>query len=118
MNNSNGPEKGFLSARVLNTVFISQVVINIIVLGLIIAGLVYALAQLNAQEARQEQITQTQIEIVQNQNNIQLCAQHDVILAVRKLDRGLERVLGLPPLANIDVPRVKGLDCEGLLAGR
>jgi hypothetical protein len=118
-NNSVGTQKrGFLSPRVLNIIFLAQVVVNIVVLGLIVAGLFFVIGRVDRQAKFQEEATQAQIEFVQGQNDKQLCAQHDIILAVRKLGRGFERALGLPPLTNIDVPDVKGLDCASLSARR
>jgi len=113
--NSVGSQKrGFLSPRVLNIIFLSQVVVNIVVLGIVVAGLFFVIGRVDRQAALQEQVTQVQIEFIQGQNDQQLCAQHDIILAIRNLSRGFERVLGLPPIANIDVPDVKGLSCGNL----
>lgn len=58
------------------------------------------------------EINRRQIEAVQNQNNQQLCVQHDIILTVRQLAEGFRRTFGTPQLAEIEVPDVTGLDCE------
>ena len=113
--NNNSDEKGlFLSPKALNAIFIIQVAVNIMVLGLIVAGLIYTLGELNQASERQEAITRVQIEFIQEQNDKQLCAQHDIIQAVRQLSRGLERVLGLPSIAKIRVPNVSGINCRAL----
>lgn len=111
------PEKGFLSKRVLDLFFTFQVVVNIIVLGLLTAAMIYVLGQLSEQATRQEQVLKAQLEFVQTQNDVQICTQHDIILAIQKLARGFERVLSLPPIAQIDVPKVSHIDCETLLLG-
>lgn len=105
-------EKGFLSRRVMDLFFIFQIVINVVVLGILVALMFLALARLNTQATRQDQIIKAQINFVQKQNDVQLCTQHDIILAIQKLAHGFERVLGLPPLAKIDVPSTQGLNCD------
>jgi hypothetical protein len=55
-----------------------------------------------------DEVNRQQVIIVQQQNNAQLCAQHDILVAVRQIGRKL----GLP-VADIIVPDVTGLDCEG-----
>jgi len=49
----------------------------------------------------------SQTNIVQHQNDTQLCAQHDITVAVKKI--GLK--LGLP-VDDIVPPDVRGIDCE------
>ena len=52
------------------------------------------------------QLNQNQVAIVQQQNDAQICTQHDIVLAVKSIGRKL----GLP-VDDITVPDVKGLDC-------
>lgn len=49
---------------------------------------------------------QQQIVYIQKQNDLQLCAQHDIIVATRKIGQKL----GLP-VRDIMVPSVEGLNC-------
>jgi hypothetical protein len=56
------------------------------------------------QEVRQ--ISERQTLILQQQNNFQICNQHDMILALDDI----ARKLGLPP-NDFVVPDVKGLNC-------
>lgn len=114
-NGTNGDR--LLSRRVIDLFFIFQVAINVIVLGILVTMMFVALSRINDQASRQDLILKSQIEFVQNQNDIQLCTQHDIILAIQKLGRGLERALGLPPLAHIDIPNTQGLKCDEI-AGR
>jgi hypothetical protein len=61
----------------------------------------------NADTAKQiGEINQRQIETVREQNNAQLCAQHDIVIAVRKIGTKL----GLP-VEDIVPPNVDGIDC-------
>ncbi len=52
------------------------------------------------------ELNKNQVSIVQQQNDAQICTQHDIIIAVRQIARSL----GLPS-DDIIVPDVSGLDC-------
>ena len=114
----NSNTDGFLSRRVLDLFFVFQIAANVVVLGILTAMMFLALDRINDQATRQDLIIKQQIEFVQTQNDVQLCTQHDIILAVQKLGRGFERVLGLPPLANIDIPDTHGLNCDEITGRR
>lgn len=92
-------ERGFLSRRIIDWLFLLQVVL--------VVGVLLILTAYTVQTANQVQvISQRQIDIVQQQNNAQLCAQHDIIIATRQIARSL----GLPT-SGIVVPNVEGLSC-------
>lgn len=91
--------QGFLSRRVLDWLFMLQVVL--------VVGVLLVLTTYTVQTANQVQvISQRQIDYVAQQNNLQLCAQHDIIVATRQIARSL----GLPT-RGIVVPDVTGLPC-------
>ena len=50
-----------------------------------------------------------QIEVVKTQNEVQICAQYEITLAVREVARRL----GLP-WRDIALPSVEGIDCEAI----
>lgn len=52
------------------------------------------------------EINRRQLDAIEYQNDTQLCAQHDIILAVRSIGRKL----GLPT-GDIPVPDTEGLEC-------
>lgn len=89
----------WLTNRQTDVLFIVQVTLNIAA-GVFIAVLVLlTLRQIS-------EINQRQIQAVQQQNNTQLCAQHDIVIAVRQI--GVK--LGLP-VDDIRIPDVEGLNC-------
>lgn len=88
-----------LSRRALDALYITQIVANILVLGIIVAMLVVGAQRLS-------DIQTQQITIVQQQNDAQICTQHDIIISVRQIARSL----GLPT-EDIVVPDVEGLNC-------
>lgn len=57
-------------------------------------------------------INRRQIEAIADQNDQQLCVQHDIILSVVQLAEGFQDTFGTPPLAKIEVPDVSDLDCS------
>jgi hypothetical protein len=59
-----------------------------------------------AEQQRDAAFREAQIDYIQQQNNAQLCAQHDIILAVRKTNRSL----GLP-VDQIRPPDIEGIEC-------
>lgn len=95
----NGDKGRYVSARTLDLLFILQVALNIIVLCLIVGLLFYSIHT-------QNDVDQRQLVAIQRQNDIQLCAQHDITVAVRQIGRSL----GLPT-EDIIVPDIEGLDC-------
>ncbi len=56
-----------------------------------------------------QEFNERQVGVVQQQNDLQLCTQHDLTIAVRKIGRKL----GLP-VDDIAVPGVETIDCETL----
>lgn len=99
----NGRGRGFSSGS-LSAIFTLQIALNIIVLCFIIAQLIIASANLREIQARQ-------IHYVQDQNTLQLCAQREILVAVR----GIGRKLGLP-VADITTPEVDPTTCVTLAA--
>lgn len=87
------------SRRWVDIAFAAQMIANVVALALVI-GLLF---QVNARQLDQ---IKRQNEATQQQNITQLCAQHDITIAVRKI--GLK--LGLP-VADIVPPTTEGLDC-------
>lgn len=92
-------QRRLLDKRVIDALFIFQIVVNIVVLGALVALLFSATRDIAT-------ITEQQVVIVQQQNEAQLCAQHEIVVAVRKI--GVK--LGLP-VEDIVPPDVEGLDC-------
>lgn len=77
------------------------VVVVVIFLG-------FVAAQVYTQTGKLNQIQLNQIQFVQAQNDAQLCAQEDIIRAVK----GIGRKLGLP-VGDIHPPDTEGINCEG-----
>jgi hypothetical protein len=95
--------------RVLELLFVLQIVINILFLTWLAAlqyRATHAIADLNHQQIAG---VSAQITAAKRQNNIQICAQHDLTIALRKI--GLR--LGLP-VEDIRPPTTKGIDCDAL----
>lgn len=92
-------DNGFFPKRWLGALSVIQVVVNMAVLTFVIV------AVLNATQ-RIGEVQQAQIELVATQNQAQLCAQHDMTIAIRQIGKKL----GLP-VEDIYVPSVKGFDC-------
>jgi hypothetical protein len=65
--------------------FVFQIVANIVVLGALLILMLVATIRIS-------DINQRQLDAVKNQNTAQLCAQHDIVDAVKKIGRSL----GLP----------------------
>lgn len=84
-----------------NTVLI---VVVIFTLGALTASVLDASRQV-------QEFNEQQVRIVQDQNSLQICTQHDLTIAVRKIGRKL----GLP-VDDITVPRVEASHCEALRA--
>jgi hypothetical protein len=57
--------------------------------------------------AKVDEVNRQQVAVVKLQNDAQLCAQHDIVLAVRQIGRKL----GLP-VSDIIAPDVTGLECR------
>jgi len=92
-------ERRLLSPSVLDVFFLIQIVANIIVLCAVIGLLIYGFHRSTVQNEQQ-------LAAIQRQNEVQLCAQHDITIAVRHIGEAL----GLP-VSNILVPDVSALDC-------
>lgn len=88
-----------VSQRSLQRLNLILVVLVVLVLGGVIAMNVYAAKAIS-------DINRRQIAQVSHQNDLQLCAQHDMVFAIRKI--GLK--LGLP-VSDIVPPDIRGLDC-------
>lgn len=86
---------------VANTVLIIAVIVT---LGVLTASVVNAGRQV-------AEFNERQVLIVQEQNDLQLCTQHDITTAVRKIGRKL----GLP-VDDITPPNVEAIDCASLQA--
>lgn len=86
---------------VANTILIVAVIVT---LGVLTASVIEAGRQV--QEFNERQVT-----IVQEQNDLQLCTQHDLTIAVKKIGRKL----GLP-VDDITPPNVEAIDCASLQA--
>jgi len=93
-----------LSPASYGRLFVFQVAFNIIVLSFIIAQLILATSHI-------QQIQRDQIHYVQDQNTLSLCAQREILVAVR----GIGRKLGLP-VEDIVAPKVDPVFCEALSA--
>ena len=85
--------------RVQGNLFTIQIILNIVVLGLLVGMMIVVMVRVSDFNARQ-------IETVRVQNELQLCAQHDIVTAVK----GIGRKLGLPT-DDIIPPNVEGLHC-------
>lgn len=79
--------------------FVFQVIANIVVLGVLLVLMLYAAIRIS-------DINQRQLDAVKVQNVSQICAQHDIVVAVRSIGRKL----GLP-VEDIVVPDTTGLEC-------
>lgn len=92
-------ESRWLSKRMQDNLFLIQIIVNIVVLGALLALMLVATIRIS-------DINQRQIAAVAQQNDAQLCAQHDIVIAVKQIGHKL----GLP-VTDIYVPDVAGLDC-------
>jgi len=90
---------GLISRRSQDKLFLIQIVLNIIVLGALLGLMLISTIRIS-------DINRRQIEAVKQQNDAQLCAQHDITVAVRKI--GLK--LGLP-VEDIVPPDVSAIQC-------
>jgi hypothetical protein len=81
-------------------------VVNMVMVVLVVLWLAVITQQVLLSTSRISDINSRQIATVQRQNDAQLCAQHDIIVSVRKIGSKL----GLP-VEDITVPDVTGLDC-------
>lgn len=91
--------KGFPSDRLIRALALGMICL-VIVAVMLMVGLVIRQGQQIAD------LNQRTGQIVISQNEAQLCAQHDIVVAVRQIGRKL----GLP-VEDIIVPNVEGLDC-------
>jgi hypothetical protein len=101
---SNGNnERKFVSRRMLDALFIFQLFLNVIALTILLSVSYLAYDTVG-------QINERQIEQVQSQNDTQICAQHDLILAIRRVGADLN----LPAVRDIRPPSIEGINCEAL----
>jgi len=91
-----------MSSATYGRLFVFQIALNIIVLCFIIAQLVLATEHI-------QQIQRDQIHYVQDQNTLSLCAQREILVAVR----GIGRKLGLP-VEDIVAQKVDPVLCAAL----
>lgn len=82
--------------------------VNIAMIVLVVVWMAVVTSQVVVSTGRIADINQRQISTVQEQNDLQLCAQNDMVTAIRKI--GLK--LGLP-VEDIVPPDVTGLTCDG-----
>jgi hypothetical protein len=92
-------EGGYLSRRLLDVLFTGQLILVVIAVVLVVGYTIRT-----GQEVRQ--ISERQTLILQQQNNFQICNQHDMLLALNDISRKL----GLPP-NDFVIPDIEGLNC-------
>jgi hypothetical protein len=80
--------------------------LNWVMIALVLLWMAIVTQQVILAATHISDINTRQIESVKAQNNTQLCAQHDIVIAVRKI--GLK--LGLP-VVDIVPPNVDGIEC-------
>lgn len=91
--------------RLRRWLYLSNSVLIVVVLG----TLIYLTASVLEASNDVQHFTEQQVEIIQDQNDLQLCTQHDITIAIRKIGRKL----GLP-VDDITVPHVEEIDCASL----
>ncbi len=82
---------------------------NTALIALVLGTLVYLTVTVVDASNSVKQFNEQQVRYVQDQNDLQLCTQHDITIAVRKIGRKL----GLP-VEDITVPQVQEEHCEEL----
>jgi hypothetical protein len=101
---SNGNnDRRFVSRRVLDILFIFQLFLNVIALTVLLSVSYLSFSTVG-------RIDRRQVEAVQLQNDTQICAQHDLILAIKRV--GVD--LNLPAVRDIRPPSIEGINCEAL----
>lgn len=91
--------------RLRRWLYLSNSVLIVVVLG----TLIYLTASVLEASNDVQHFTEQQVQIIQAQNDLQLCTQHDITIAIRKIGRKL----GLP-VDDITVPIVREIPCEEL----
>jgi hypothetical protein len=81
--------------------------VNVVVIVGVILWMSAITASTLQTQATVAEFNENQIIYVQQQNDRQLCAQHDILVALRTF----MRTLGLPT-DNIRVPDTEGIDCD------
>ncbi len=82
---------------------------NTLLIALVLGTLVYLTVTVVDASNSVKEFNEQQVRYVQNQNDLQLCTQHDLTIAVRKIGRKL----GLP-VDDISVPKVQEEHCDEL----
>jgi hypothetical protein len=82
------------------------VVVNWTMIVLVVLWMAVITQQVILSTSRITDINSRQIEAVKTQNDAQLCAQHDIVVAVKKIGTKL----GLP-VSDIVPPNTDGMDC-------
>jgi len=91
------------SSRLLKRLIDVWVYVGIVVVVVALIALTASVLQYQRQSA---ELNRRQIMAIQQQNDLQICAQHDMLQAIKKI--GLK--LGLP-VQDIHPPDTEGLDC-------
>ncbi len=84
-------------------------VANTALIALVLGTLVYLTVTVVDASNSVKTFNEQQVRYVQDQNDLQLCTQHDLTIAVRKIGRKL----GLP-VDDITVPNVEDVPCAEL----
>ena len=92
-------EHRLVSQRMLDVLVLVQVAANIVILCIVVALLVWT-------QQRQADFNQPQLDAIRHQNEVQICAQHDITESLVKIGRSL----GLP-VQDIELPDTQGLAC-------
>jgi uncharacterized protein HemX len=102
-----------ITQRVQDALVLGTVILIIVVLALVVGFVVNATGRISTITQDQLLVTHRQTATVQQQNDAQLCNQHDIVLAVRRLGLGFSKSLGLPvkPYKEIRPPSTEGLNC-------
>jgi hypothetical protein len=88
----------------LDALFIFQLFLNVIALTILLSVSYLAYDTVG-------RIDQRQVEQIKDQNDAQICARHDIVLAIKRIGDDLN----LPGVRNLEPPSIEGIDCESLL---
>lgn len=82
---------------------------NTVMICVVLLALTYLTFSVVEASRHVKEFNEQQVNIVQQQNDLQLCTQHDLTIAVRKIGRKL----GLP-VDDISIPSVEEIPCDEL----
>lgn len=82
---------------------------NTVMICVVLLALTYLTFSVVEASRHVKEFNEQQVNIVQQQNDLQLCTQHDLTIAVRKIGRKL----GLP-VDDISIPNVEEIPCDEL----